>query len=460
MRRLLLLAVAVAAVSAVAVPALLSGPDVAQAQGCASDMDCDGTPDSSDQCPSTPGGLNGCPAQTQTSTPPPAARTDFPTNVTNEGATLNGIIGSSGAAATYHFEYGVTSALGSSTPEKPAPNGQNVSERVGLPGNSKFFFRIVGTNAGGKKNGDTIEWTTPGPPAAGRGTKRTTDTVGPGGSIGTGSDPSKSNPIVVKAISEKGGTLWIDEISNPDRPGEAGNCDGGPDAGCEEFNPEDDAPTDRHWYGPAIQVWSSRGSGRLTVVYTIHGGADLVDPRERVRTLDKNPARAKCGASGSKVKHLANGDTRITLPLQYCEGDNVAPPVANFYNPSWHVRLGESFGAFSNDLKGAVGAGYINFGLHCVLKCTRTLSASIAAKSAKKLGLKSGNLGTVKTSFGEEWNYRYPLSTKVRRAFRRITRNGGQITINFRAKAVGPNDQVFKKRTSIKMKAESEADTF
>ena len=136
-------------------------------------------------------------------------------------------------------------------------------------------------------------------------------------------------------------------------------------------------------------------------------------PTPGVCPLSSKPGERICGASGSKVKYLANGDTRITLPLQYC----------------------------------------VNFGLHCVLKCTRTLSASIAKESAEKLVLKSGNLGTVKTSFGEEWNYRYPLSTKVRRAFRRITRNGGQITVNFRAKAVGPNDQVFKKRTSIHERA-------
>jgi hypothetical protein len=303
---------------------------------------------------------------------------------------------------------------------------------------------------------------TAGPPPAGPGTTRTSDTVGPGGSISTGSDPSGSNPVVVKVISEKGGKLWIDEIANPDRPGEPVSCDDDPgNPECEETNPEDDRSKKKNWYGPAIRVTPSQGSGRTTIIFTIDGDTDLVDPSERARSLEENPAGISPSCSGSvrklKLKYLPNGDTQITQQLVVC-GRNM--PVFHFYNPPWQVRLGEFFGSFTEDLRGVLASGYIPFGLYCMLECKRTLSASIAPKSAKKLGLRSGDLGTVRTKFGEEWDRKFRLSRKVRRAFRRIARSGGQINIKWRAKAVGPAGQVFKRGFSSRLKAEDQSDSF
>ena len=64
----------------------------------------------------------------------------------------------------------------------------------------------------------------------------------------------------------------------------------------------------------------------------------------------------------------------------------------HFYNPGWGVRGGENFGTFDGDLKRVLDAGSIYFGFRCTLVCSRAVSASIARKSAKKLGLKNGDL--------------------------------------------------------------------
>jgi hypothetical protein len=382
---------------------------------------------------------------------PPNARTDSPTEVTETGATLNGLAYEQASgpcpcpAPTYHFEYGATKAYGKQTPEAQAPqftqsSGEpKVSQRVSLPGGSTFHFRVVATNSGGEKGfGDDIEWRTPGPPPPGPGTTRTTDTVGPGGSVTTGSDPSKSNPIVVKVTSEKGGKIHIDETKNPERPG------ADPDA---EENPEDDGPKDKHWYGPAFTIYPP---GLVTVVFTIDGDTDLVDPTEGRKLLEfgQNPAGVtSCSIANRRV--LANGDTRLTLT---CRGGTF-----NFYNPGWGVRGGEYFGSFNSSLDTVRKQGYLDMGFWCVLKCKRTITASIAPKSARKLNLKSSTLATVHTEFGKAFNQRIPLSAKVRRALGRPK----QITIVLRAKAVGPDGQVLKKTGKVLLKADpDESDSF
>jgi hypothetical protein len=398
---------------------------------------------------------------------PPGARTDFPTEVTDSGATLNGIAYPSDGqgTVTYHFEYGPTKAYGQVTPEGQAPASAPptqpaVSARVVLPGGSTFHFRIVATNGAGEKGvGEDIEWATPGPPPAEPGATRHSETVPPGGSLSVGTDPTKENPVVVTVTSESGGKLTVDEFANPDRPGVD------PDA---EVNPEDDSPKDKHWFGSAFRIYPApvardpegdpdAAAGTVTtVVFRIDGDTLKIDPTAFKRMLSGRefPRTEKaCGEAGTR-RVLAGGDIQLTFK-DVCTGNTF-----HFYNPGWGVRGGEYFGSFGGDLKRAVEAGNISFGLYCILECERTVIGTIAKKSARKLGLKSAVLGRVHTDPGEEYDGQFPLSAKVRKAFKRITRKGGQITISFQAKAVGPGGQVFKKSNSARFKAESESDSF
>ena len=63
------------------------------------------------------------------------------TNVTVYGASLHGVVNPHGAATTYHFEYGTSTAYGQSTPETDA----------GSSGGEKSVTQAIGENhAGGQ----------------------------------------------------------------------------------------------------------------------------------------------------------------------------------------------------------------------------------------------------------------------------------------------------------------------
>lgn len=397
---------------------------------------------------------------------PPVASTAPPTEVTEDGATLNGrAYANDGTfdAVTYYFQYGPTKAYGTSTSPKqqPSSSGVDVSERVSLPSGSTFHFRIVVTNAAGETAlGRDVEWKTPGLPPPGPGTKRTTETLGAGGSMSTGSNPSKSNPIVVSLKAENGGEITIDEIPDPERPA--------PDPRAN--NIENDAPKDRHWYGPAIRIFppdspdksdpeydpDAAKSQVLTIVFRIDGSTDTVHPDEWRLLLGRTSPQLETDAYCPSVsghptsRSLPGGDTQLTFKLK-CRA---SPHTLTFHfnNPGWGVRGGEYFGAYNGSPVAPEG---VFFGFHCILECSRTVTASISRKSAKKLGLKSNILAAVHTDRGEKYDPFLPFKAKARKALKRIARKGGgTITISFQAKAVGPDGQVFKKSISPRLKLE------
>jgi hypothetical protein len=96
---------------------------------------------------------------------PPGATTNAATDVTATTATLNGTVVTDGAT-TYHFEWGPTTAYGSSSPETSVtgggPNGKSVSDQIaGLQPSTTYHFRIVARNAEGPTNGADMTFTTP-----------------------------------------------------------------------------------------------------------------------------------------------------------------------------------------------------------------------------------------------------------------------------------------------------------
>jgi hypothetical protein len=99
------------------------------------------------------------PVPTPTPAPPPlpAVTTQPATNITTTGATLNGTVDGRGAPSTYHFDYGVSAAYGSSTSEANVPSAAGavaVNQGVsGLTCGTSYHHRVVGTNAGGQSAG-------------------------------------------------------------------------------------------------------------------------------------------------------------------------------------------------------------------------------------------------------------------------------------------------------------------
>jgi hypothetical protein len=95
----------------------------------------------------------------------PAAATTGPASaVTDRSATLSGSVNPKGSPTSYRFEYGPTSAYGSSTPAVAAGSGKNAVAAVasldGLTPATTYHYRVVATNAGGPTKGSDQTFTT------------------------------------------------------------------------------------------------------------------------------------------------------------------------------------------------------------------------------------------------------------------------------------------------------------
>ncbi|MBU1695208.1 MAG: hypothetical protein KKC51_14770, partial [Verrucomicrobia bacterium] len=94
----------------------------------------------------------------------PTVATSNATDVTSSSATLRGTVNPKGSATTWWFEYGLTTAYGSNTPNRSAGSGtvnSNVSAAVtGLAAANTYHFRLVATNAAGITYGSDRTLTT------------------------------------------------------------------------------------------------------------------------------------------------------------------------------------------------------------------------------------------------------------------------------------------------------------
>jgi hypothetical protein len=106
--------------------------------------------------------LDGC-ASADTTTYAPDETTTAATGITYTGATLNGTVTPHGQDTTYYFQYGPTTAYGSSTSSADAGSGYSpVSEQAGLTGltpGTTMHYRIVATNANGTTDGQDQTFT-------------------------------------------------------------------------------------------------------------------------------------------------------------------------------------------------------------------------------------------------------------------------------------------------------------
>jgi hypothetical protein len=99
-------------------------------------------------------------AQTFTVTPPPpSVTTNAATGVTSWVATVHGTVSSNGGSSDVSFEYGLSTAYGSSVPATQSPlaadaaNTAVSADLIGLNCNTTFHYRVVATNSGGTTNG-------------------------------------------------------------------------------------------------------------------------------------------------------------------------------------------------------------------------------------------------------------------------------------------------------------------
>ncbi|MEI6681395.1 MAG: T9SS type A sorting domain-containing protein [Bacteroidota bacterium] len=96
---------------------------------------------------------------------PPAVVTTAATAVTSAGATLNGTVNSNGGTSTVNFEYGLTTAYGTTVIPAQSPVTGSLVNAVnytisGLLPNTLYHYRVNATNAGGTTNGNDMTFTT------------------------------------------------------------------------------------------------------------------------------------------------------------------------------------------------------------------------------------------------------------------------------------------------------------
>jgi len=103
----------------------------------------------------------------------PGATTSPATQVTSTTATVNGTVDPNKVDTTYHFEYGKTTAYGSSTPAQGPLQGNKAksvsAQLTQLAPSTTYHFRLVATNATGTAQGADRTFTTlaPGQPPPG-----------------------------------------------------------------------------------------------------------------------------------------------------------------------------------------------------------------------------------------------------------------------------------------------------
>jgi hypothetical protein len=94
----------------------------------------------------------------------PTATTGAATNVTSTTATVNGSVNSGKEQTTYHFEYGTTTAYGTSTPTASAGKANKTSnvsaDLATLAPSTTYHYRLVATNPSGTVAGADMTFTT------------------------------------------------------------------------------------------------------------------------------------------------------------------------------------------------------------------------------------------------------------------------------------------------------------
>jgi hypothetical protein len=94
----------------------------------------------------------------------PGATTGPASNVTSTSATVSGTVNPNKQNTTYHFEYGTTTAYGTSTPDQ-GPVGGNAgkpasADLTGLAPSTPYHYRLVATNPSGTTQGADQTFTT------------------------------------------------------------------------------------------------------------------------------------------------------------------------------------------------------------------------------------------------------------------------------------------------------------
>jgi hypothetical protein len=262
------------------------------------------------------------PDQTFTTLPPVSIDATFVTGLSATGAVLGASLNPHGLASEYHFEYGTTTAYGTSTPTSSAGAGTTdfpASAQIqGLAPLTTYHYRVVARNALGTSIGPDRSFTTQGPPSSVLPDGRAWEMVTPPDKFGSPLEPITFEGGLIQAAAD--GSAFAEVTLGPLGPHAQGVR------------------------SPEVSQWLSvRGPGGWST-------RDISTPNEEITTLvsgDPSPYKFFSEDLGSSVvepataTRLAPTDPRNTERTPYLrEADGSFVPLVNAGN----VPPGTHFG--------------------------------------------------------------------------------------------------------------------
>jgi phosphodiesterase/alkaline phosphatase D-like protein len=212
----------------------------------------------------------------------PSATTGTAQAVSTTSATLTGAINPQGQDTMYHFEYGTTTAYGTSTTSSSAGNGTSdvsASAAIGsLTPNTTYHYRLVATYGSGSTNGTDMTVTT--------------SAVPPSATTGAASGVSSTSATLTGAVNPQGQRTTYD-------------FEYGTSTAYGSHTPE------RNAGNGTSNVSASAGIGSLTPNTTYHyrlvatNGSGPTNGADRTFTTAKRPAAASTGTAKSVTSTAA-----------------------------------------------------------------------------------------------------------------------------------------------------------
>jgi hypothetical protein len=245
----------------------------------------------------------------------PAATTGPADAVTTQSATLSGSVNANGAPTSYRFEYGPTTAYGSSTPTVGAGSGTGAVAAAatlsGLSPATTYHYRLVATNGGGATKGtdQTLTTASPPPPTSPSptptSTTQTPTTQTPATQTPTSQTPTTQAPSAtpafagVRLVSTRlsfGGRFVALKLSCP--AGTVGRCSGRTKLSARRRASSGTASSVTLGRAPFSIAAGKQAKVRVRVS---RAGRRLLGRARRLRGIDTNAARDAAGRSKTTV---------------------------------------------------------------------------------------------------------------------------------------------------------------
>jgi hypothetical protein len=281
-----------------------------------------------------------------------------------------------------------------------------------------------------------------------------TQTVGPGGTISTGSDATPADPIKVSVTSQQGGTYRIDTITSPTtRTGQDSSygplvftgpqvlitppC-GEADPGCLPY--ATDIVIDGSIIAePGNALFGVIGRNAMNTKAQITAFCSRAGQREAGCFLDDPLQRRYTDPDQPRHTMLPNGDVNIAISPKGEGSPNLEAALLDFGTVRPRAFIGT---ARTGDIGELLG-GQFDYGLSCNLHCTPTLKLSVSAAIARKFHLGSTTIAT--KTFSRPGRVHLAPSSATRRKLKKAKR----LTVTVASASKGDDGRIIKLANTV-----------